>query len=236
MGKNKTGRIVPVWLFDKDQEGKDRVLVKDQTRWRRYAEHDLYTLFHYKQHEPTNGRAEAKRWDDYCRLNQKFADRILEIYKPGDLVWIHDYHLMLLPSLLRQKLPNIYIGFFLHTPFPSSELVKCLSRRKEVLTGVLGSNMIGFQTYSYSRHFASCCTRILGFEAKTAGVDAYGAHIAIGVFPIGIDAACVAEEAYASDKVIQRMQRIREHYPGTKIIVGRDRLDTVRGVAQKLQA
>ena len=234
--KDPCGKIVPVWLYDKSEEQKDKAMFTDQARWRRYAEHELYTLFHYKQHEPTDGRAEKRGWVDYCRMNEKFADSIVEIYKPGDIVWIHDYHLLLLPSLLRQRIPNIYIGFFLHIPFPSSEFVRCLSRRKEILTGVLGSNMIGFQDLSYPRHFSSCCTRILGFDSLPEGVNANGAQIAVEVFPIGIDAEAVANSAYGNQSIKAKVQRIRQQYPGQKIIVGRDRLDTVRGVAQKLQA
>ena len=236
LAQESCGRIVPVWLFDESEEHKDTIVLTDQARWRRYAEHELYTVFHYKQTEPTDFRAERKRWKDYYRLNQKFADKIAETYQPGDIIWVHDYHLMLLPSLLRQRLPNAYIGFMLHVPFPTSELVKCLSRRKEILEGVLGANMIGFQSYSYSRHFASCCSRILGFDALPAGVDAYGAHIAMDVFPIGIDAEAVTRSAYGASEIDRLITRIRLQYPGQKIIVGRDRLDTVRGVAQKLQA
>ena len=116
-------------------------------------------------------------------------------------MWIHDYHLMLVPGMLRQKHPDIFIGFFLHTPFPSSELFKGLSRRKEVLTGVLGSNMVGFQNYSYSRHFSSCCSRILEFEAKSAGISAFGAYIAVDVFPIGIDARGINRAANENETV-----------------------------------
>ena len=230
------GKIVPVWLLDEVDEANGDAVLKDQTKWRRYAEHEIYTLFHYKQHEPTDGRAERRWWADYYRMNQIFADRILEVYKPGDIIWIHDYHLLLLPSMLRQRLPNIYIGFFLHIPFPSSEFLRCLSRRKEILTGVLGANMIGFQSFSYSRHFSSCCTRILGFDSSSAGVDAYGAHVAVDVFPIGINAAAVSRTAFGNHTIEAKIARIRNQYPGQKIIVGRDRLDTVRGVSQKLMA
>lgn len=169
-------------------------------------------------------------------MNKLFADRILEIYSPGDIVMVHDYQLMLLPSLLRQRLPNIYIGFFLHVPFPSSEFYRCLSRRKEILEGVLGANMIGFQSFSYSRHFSSCCTRILGFDSSSAGVDAYGAHVAVDVFPIGINSISTKRQAFEAPEVEERMKLIREMYAGKKLIVGRDRLDAVRGVVQKLQA
>lgn len=236
LAHDKVCKSVPVWLTD-DAEGSDgEILLKDQARWRRFAEHDLYPLFHYKQHEPTDGRAERKSWADYYRMNVKFANRILEIYKPGDIVMIHDYHLLLLPSMLRQRVPHMYISFFLHIPFPSSEFLRCLPRRNEVLEGVLGANLIGFQSYSYSRHFVSCCTRILGFPSDIAGVDAYGAKVAVGVFPIGIDAAAVEKLAFGQDTVNEKVAELRKLYEGKKIIVGRDRLDSVRGVAQKLMA
>ncbi|KAF2115452.1 glycosyltransferase family 20-domain-containing protein [Lophiotrema nucula] len=230
------GKVVPVWLVDEKDEKTDTVLLKDQSRWRRYAEYELYTLFHYKVNAPADGRAARTSWANYYRMNKLFADRILELYQPGDIIFIHDFYLLLLPSLLRHRLPNIYIGFFLHVPFPSSEFYRCLSRRKEILEGLLGANMIGFQSYSYSRHFSSCCTRILGFDSSVAGVDAYGAHVAVDVFPIGINAAATQKQAYGDPVIEEKVKAIRELYANKRIIVGRDRLDSVRGVAQKLQA
>ena len=168
-------------------------------------------------------------------MNQIFAEKIMQTYKPGDIIWIHDYHLMLLPNLLRQRIPEAYIGFFLHIPFPSSEFMRCLTRRKDVLSGPLGATMIGFQSYNFARHFNSCCKRILGFESSSAGVDAYGAHVAVDVFPIGIDVAAVQKAAFEAS-VDESMAALKQVYAGKKLIVGRDRLDTVRGVSQKLQA
>jgi trehalose 6-phosphate synthase/phosphatase len=235
LSHDKTIRTVPVWLADDNEGPEEGVKLKDQARWRRYAEHDLYTLFHYKQHEPNDGRAERTQWADYYRLNQKFANKILEVYKPGDVVIVHDYYLMLLPSMLRQRAPHMYISFFLHSPFPSSEFLRCLPRRKEILEGLLSSNLVGFQSYSYSRHFASCCTRILGFPSDTTGVEAYGSRVEIGVFPIGIDATKVEKLAF-SPSVSAKYDALKKLYEGKKVIVGRDRLDSVRGVAQKLMA
>lgn len=235
LSHSKSIRTVPVWLSDENEVNNEGITLKDQARWRRYAEHDLYTLFHYKQHEPSDGRKERVQWADYYRMNQKFANRIIEIYKPGDIVIVHDYYLMLLPSMLRQRVPNMYISFYLHSPFPSSEFLRCLPRRKEVLEGVLGANLIGFQSYSYSRHFLSCCTRILGFPSDTLGIDAYGTRVQVGVFPIGVDAAKVESYAWV-DSVTEKYNTLKKMYEGKKIIVGRDRLDSVRGVAQKLQA
>jgi len=236
LAHDKTCRSVPVWLSDDFEGGDGQLCLKDQARWRRFAEQELYTLFHYKQHEPNDGRAERKAWADYYRMNVKFANRILEIYKPGDIVMIHDYHLLLLPSMLRQRVPHMYISFFLHIPFPSSEFLRCLPRRNEVLEGVLGANLIGFQSYSYSRHFVSCCTRILGFPSDIAGVDAYGAKVSVGVFPIGIDAALVEKLAFEQEVIDEKVAALKKLYEGKKLIVGRDRLDSVRGVAQKLMA
>lgn len=230
------GRILPVWLLDESDEPEEPIVLEDQVRWRRYAERELYPLLHYKQHGPTDGRSERKWWADYVRMNRLFADRIIREYQEGDIVWIHDYHLFLLPSMLRQRIPNIYIGFFMHAPFPSSEFMRCLAKRKEVLTGVQGANMIGFQTFSYSRHFSSCCTRVLGFDSNPAGVDAYGAHVAVDVFPIGIDVKAVQKAAFGPAGIEKAVADLRRLYAGKKIIVGRDRLDSVRGVSQKLQA
>ncbi|KAK7989610.1 calcineurin-like phosphoesterase [Apiospora arundinis] len=235
LAHDKRIKTVPVWLADDDEMSDEGITLTDQNRWRRYADHELYTLFHYKQHEPTDGRAERIQWADYYRMNLKFANKIIEIYKPGDLVVIHDFYLMLLPSMLRQRAPNMYISFYLHCPFPSSEFLRCLPRRKEVLEGVLGANLVGFQSYSYSRHFSSCCTRVLDFPSDSIGVDAYGTRVEVGVFPIGIDFAKVEQLAW-SPSVSKAYESLKHMYAGKKIIVGRDRLDSVRGVAQKLMA
>lgn len=228
-------KILPVWLADSPDQADGDLVLQDQARWRRYAENELYTLLHYKQHDPNDGRAERIQWADYYRMNQLFANRILEVYKPGDIVVVHDYYLMLLPTMLRQRAPHMYIAFYLHSPFPSSEFLRCLPRRKEILEGMLGSNVIGFQSYGYSRHFSSCCTRILGFPSDPKGVDAYGSRVEVASVAIGINATKVEKLAF-SDAVNEKYTALKKMYEGKKIIVGRDRLDSVRGVAQKLQA
>ncbi|KAI0433166.1 trehalose-phosphatase [Xylaria sp. FL1042] len=235
LAQDKRLKTVPVWLSDDNEIDNDGITLNDQERWRRYAEHSLYPLFHYKQQEPSNGRAERIEWANYYRANLQFANKIIEIYKPGDVVVIHDYYLMLLPSMLRQRVPNMYISFFLHCPFPSSEFLRCLPRRKELLEGLMGSNLIGFQSYSYSRHFTSCCTRILDFPSDATGVDAFGARVEVGVYPIGIDTRKVEKLAW-SKEVSEKCDALGELYKGKKIIVGRDRLDSLRGVTQKLMA
>ncbi|KAI1822438.1 trehalose-phosphatase [Xylaria intraflava] len=235
LAADKRQKIMPVWLCDDSEVNDEGITLSDQGRWRRYAEQSLYPLFHYKQQEPSDGRAERIEWANYYRANHQFANKILEIYKPGDIVVVHDYYLLLLPSMLRQRMPNIYISFFLHCPFPSSEFLRCLPRRKEVLEGLMGANLIGFQSYSYSRHFTSCCTRILDFPSDATGVDAFGARVDVGVYPIGIDTER-AEKLAWSKEVSEKYDALKEMYKGKKIIVGRERLDSVRGVTQKLMA
>ncbi len=218
-------QMVPVWMDDQYSGG---------SRWSMYASRVIWPLLHYILEEPTDGRNERKWWADYVRYNQAYADKIQQVYQPGDIIWIHDYNLFLLPQILRQRIPNVYIGLFVHAPFPSSEYLRCLPKRKELLEGMLGSNMVGFQSYAYSRHFISSCTRVLGFESTTAGVDAYGAHVAVDVFSIGIDAVSVEKAAHGPG-IDEKMKAIRDLYPDVKLIVGRDRLDSVRGVLQKLR-
>lgn len=230
------GHVEPVWLHDEPKDFSGPISFKDQNRWSRYGDHELYTLFHYKQNPPTDGRQERIWWDDYHRVNKAFADQICAIYKPGDIICVHDYHLCLLPAILRQHLPDACIGFFLHIPFPSSELMRCLSRRNEILEGMLGSNFIGFQSSDYCRHFSSCCKRILGYESSIVGIDTYGAHVVIDALPIGINTDVTERFAFENPKIEKVIQEAKNVYEGQKIIIGRDRLDSVRGITQKLQA
>ncbi|KAF9182961.1 threalose-6-phosphate phosphatase [Haplosporangium sp. Z 767] len=227
--KNKLwqqAKVVPIFLEDSRAAG----------HYEGYCKTVLWPLFHYLLwEEATDGRIETKNWDDYVAVNQTFTDAIVEQYQPGDIVWIHDYHLLLVPHMLRQKLPGAAIGVFIHAPFPSSEIFRCLPKRVEVLNGLLGANQIGFQTYSYARHFISCCTRVNGYESTPRGVDAMGSTVWVGTFPIGIDAERVERQRKAPG-VLPKMDAIRKTYKGKRIIVGRDKLDLVKGVQQKLQA
>ena len=104
-------------------------------------------------------------WIAYRDANRQFAKAVASVVKDGDLIWVHDYHLMLLPAMLREEIgdskKNVRIGFFLHTPFPSSEIYRILPVRNDILLGVLHCDMIGFHTYDYARHFLSSCSRIL---------------------------------------------------------------------------
>ena len=157
----------------------------------------------------------------------------------GDLIWVHDYHLMLLPAMLREEIgttkANVKIGFFLHTPFPSSEIYRILPVRNELLHGVLHCDLIGFHTYDYARHFLSSCSRILGLKTTPNGVEFGGKVVSVGAFPIGIDPEKF-QEGLKKPNVQRRIEALDRKFKGVKLIVGVDRLDYIKGVPQKLHA
>ncbi|EJF56796.1 trehalose 6-phosphate phosphatase [Dichomitus squalens LYAD-421 SS1] len=226
--EGKEIHYVPVFLDDKDAHG----------HYDGYCKQTLWPLFHYLlwQDVATEYASADAHWAPYEAVNSAFAKRVAEVYRPGDLIWIHDYHLLLVPSLLRQTLPDATVGLFVHTPFPSSEVFRCLPRRKEILDGMLGANLICFQTYSYSRHFTSSCVRVCGYEVTSrGGIDVQGHVAAIGYCPVGVDAERVAKDTLRPG-IQPKLEALRALYEGKKIIVGRDKLDVVKGVVQKLRA
>jgi trehalose-phosphatase len=138
--------------------------------------------------------------------------------------------------MLRKLVPDAHIGLFVHAPFPSSEIFRCLPQRREILEGMLGADLACFQAFSYSRHFLSSCIRVCGFEASSNSVESYNGHVTnVSYNPIGIDAEKIARDISAPG-VAPKIRAIQEMYKGKKIIIGRDKLDVVRGVIQKLQA
>ncbi|KAI8335047.1 glycosyltransferase family 20-domain-containing protein [Chlamydoabsidia padenii] len=198
-----------------------------------YCKQVLWPLFHYVMwDEKIDG---MKYWDDYVAVNQIFAQTIADNYEPGDLVWIQDYHLLLVPQMLRQLKPAALIGLFMHTPFPSSEIFRCLPHRRELLNGMLGANLVGFQTYNYARHFSSNCTRILGYECTPSGVEAKHGLVTLGIYPIGIDVERTRQNCHRPT-IAPKVQAIRERYADKYIIVGRDKFDPMKGLLQKLEA
>ncbi|EGO29858.1 glycosyltransferase family 20 protein [Serpula lacrymans var. lacrymans S7.9] len=204
----------------------------------------LWPLFHYLlwQDVATEYASADSHYSAYAAANLAFAQRIAQIYVPGDLIWVHDYHLLLVPKMLRALIPDAVIGLFVHTPFPSSEVFRCLPRRKEILDGMLGANLVCFQTYSYSRHFTSTCVRVCGYESTSRktealiqGIDVQGHVTSVMHCPVGVDAERVARDTLRPG-VQPKLEALRSLYEGKKIIMGRDKLDVVKGVLQKLRA
>lgn len=157
------------------------------------------TMHYHALPDNIEKRRENQAWEAYYHANLTYAKKVAEVWKPGDLIWVHDYHLLLVPKMLRELLPNekLYISLFLHCPFPSSEYFRCLPRREALLDGMLGCNLVCFQAHSYARHFLSSCVRVMGYEAGMGGVDAKGTITKIGHCPIGIDVDIVEKDRCA---------------------------------------
>jgi trehalose-6-phosphate synthase len=201
-----------------------------------YCKQILWPVFHYQIPDNPKSKAyEDHSWIYYVKVNQAFADKIVKNWKRGDVIWVHDYHLLLVPAMVRKKLPDAKIGFFLHVAFPSSEVFRCLAVRKELLEGMLGANLIGFQIHEYSRHFLQTCSRILCVEATNDGVQLEDRFVDVINLAIGIDP--VALSGHREDpEVAHWLKTMQERYRGKKLIVARDKLDHVRGVRPKLLA
>ncbi|MCL4117249.1 UNVERIFIED_CONTAM: hypothetical protein GTU68_001988 [Idotea baltica] len=196
-----------------------------------FSNRTIWPLFHYFLEY---SEFELDSWNTYKAVNQKFADAILEKAGDDDTIWIHDYQLMLVPQMVREKRPNIAIGFFLHIPFPSFEIFRTMPWREEVLRGLLGSDLIGFHIYDYERHFLSSVRRLLGLEVSFNDIYLGNRIIKVDSFPMGIDykkfrGAAEEHAKRGPNEVSELQKRLNSH----KSI---DRLDYSKGIAKRLNA
>ena len=216
--------MLAVFCTDKDFDG----------HYIHFCKQILWPVFHYQIPDNPKSKAyEDHSWKYYVNVNQAFADKIVNNWKHGDLIWIYDYHLLLVPGMVREKLPKAKIGFFLHVAFPSSEVFRCLAVRTQLLNGMLGANLVGFQIHEYTRHFLQTCSHILRVDASPEGVQLEDRFVdvidlAIGIDPIKLNAHRGTQE------VLRWLHIMQKRYYGKKLIVARDKLDHVRGVRQKL--
>jgi len=215
-------RLIPLYLDSEEIEG----------YYERFSNGIIWPLCHYLL---DNIPYEFGDWETYEKVNQKFADLIVEHYNEGDLIWIHDYQLALVPAMVRKQLPGAKIGFFLHIPFPSSEVFRILPCREAILNGMLGADLIGFHTFSYMRHFSSCLVRIAGKETAIDQVHHEGRHVTIGIFPISIDAKRFHDLSH-EERVVEEVKQIRRAGHEDIIILGVDRLDYTKGLPRRLYA
>ncbi|MGH3134429.1 MAG: bifunctional alpha,alpha-trehalose-phosphate synthase (UDP-forming)/trehalose-phosphatase [Gaiellaceae bacterium] len=192
----------------------------------------LWPLLHYFGDRL---RLTPEAWQRYVHVNERFADAILEHSAPDSRVWVHDFHLMLVPAMLRRRAPGLSVGFFLHTPFPSSEVYRLLPAREEVLRGLLGADYVSFQVGDYARHFRSSCLRILGVDSEPDSIEVGGRRIGIGVDPIGIDTAGI-REVLRDPETARLLGELEDQYAGRKLVLGVERLDYTKGIPQKLLA
>jgi len=174
-------------------------------------------------------------WEAYRRANEAFCEAVIKVAESDDTIWIHDYHLMLLPKLIRERLPDVTMGFFLHIPFPSFEVFRLLPWRKEILDGLLGADLIGFHTYDYVRYFLDSVRRLIGYEHVLGQITADKRVVKVDAFPMGIHYERFAKGVL--DRGVQReIKRIHKKVGERKIILSIDRLDYTKGISQRLEA
>jgi len=216
--------LIPVYLTEEDIE----------LYYEGFSNKTIWPHFHYFTQYTSYV---DEHWAAYQAVNQKFYDVLKDHIRPDDIVWVQDYQLMLLPQLIRGDHPNLKIGFFLHIPFPSYEIFRVLPWRKQILEGILGSDLIGFHTFGYMRHFLSAAYRIAGHEATYGKFHIGDREVNVDVFPMGIDYDKFAnpEQYYDPDHVGMLDER-RLRGKGRKLIISIDRLDYTKGISQRLRA
>lgn len=201
----------------------------------------LWPLFHYFI---DYSKFNDNHWDTYFKVNKKFCDAVVSNVEKNGTVWVHDYQLMLLPKMIRDLRPDLSIGFFLHIPFPSYEIFRIFPRRKELLEGILGADLVGFHTYNYERHFLSSIKRILRKEVNFNRISHDSREIAVNTFPMGID----YEKFHNAAKTHERLKKSQEsnlkkqldlHKKSSqkgKLILSIDRLDYTKGIINRVKA
>jgi trehalose 6-phosphate synthase/phosphatase len=192
----------------------------------------LWPLFHYfVQYTEFN----KDTWETYRHVNRKFCDAIADVAKKGDVIWVHDYHLMLLPQMLREKVPGARIGFFLHTPFPAFDVFRMLPWRKDIIEGLLGADLIGFHQYDYANHFLDCVQFLTGYEQKMGLVTMNDRVVKVDAFPIGIDYVKFSEDV-KKPFALKQIENLKRQIGDRKVIFSLDRLDYSKGILKRLEA
>ena len=193
----------------------------------------IWPLFHYF---PSFSVFNYEYYQAYEKANSIFCDEIVKIIKPGDFIWVHDYQLLLLPEMIKKKVPDATIGFFLHIPFPSFEIFRILPRtwRGAIINGMLGADLVGFHTNDYTQHFIKCVKRTTGFECHENLIYTPDKLVKADAFPIGIDydkfnTACLNKE------VLIEKQKIKRSLNNQKLIFSVDRLDYSKGLLLRLK-
>lgn len=193
----------------------------------------IWPLFHYF---PSFAVYQPSFWEQYKHVNEVFCETLMDVVKEGDLVWVHDYHLMLLPRLLKMRAPEFPVGFFLHIPFPSFEVFRLMPGRwrREILEGLLGSDLIGFHTYEYSRHFLQCVLRIVGYEHHMGQILTSDRLVKVESYPMGIDFEKFAN-AVTDPGVDEERRALKNSLSNVKVILSVDRLDYSKGIPNRLE-
>ncbi len=196
-----------------------------------YSNSTLWPLCHYFY---SFVEFETKYWQTYKQVNELFSQAALPFIEPGDIVWVQDYQLMLLPQLIRKSTEDISIGYFHHIPFPSYELFRVLPERAELLNGLLGADLVGFHTYDYMRHFVSASERVLDLRFKLDEVILDNRIVSVDSFPMGINYE-LYNDAILLPSVQQKALELKKNYGTHKLILSVDRLDYSKGILHRLK-
>ncbi|BAT71635.1 alpha,alpha-trehalose-phosphate synthase (UDP-forming) [Thermosulfidibacter takaii ABI70S6] len=191
----------------------------------------IWPLFHYFY---LYMEYDEDSFEAYKRINKKFCDVVASVAQEDDLIWVHDYHLMLAPRMLREKLEDATIGFFLHIPFPAYEVYRLLPRRTEIIQGLLGADLIGFHTYDYALHFINTVTYLLGYEHSMGEIEVGNRIVKVDAFPMGIDYYRFASSVN-KPRVKRELSKLKRTLKDKKLILSVDRLDYTKGILHRLQ-
>lgn len=220
------------WLADCLNRGRLHNVSIDEDTYDRYyngyANNTLWPLFH---NFLSSMAISDDHWDAYVQANEAFVESIANIVQENDWVWIHDYQLMLVPSMLRKRFPDMKISYFHHIPFPSSEIFRTIPRREEILNGLLGADYIGFHTFDYARHFLATVKRILGVKTKLNDVILSDRSIHVATHPLGVDFEAFAREIRNPSDRVEKLGEKNE-----VVFLGIDRLDYTKGLPERLQS
>jgi trehalose 6-phosphate synthase len=198
-----------------------------------FANSTLWPLYHDAVEQPVFDRG---WWETYRAVNRRFAEAAAEVAEPGAAIWVQDYHLQLVPQLLRELRPDVLIGFFMHVPFPPPELFMQLPRRVELLRGMLGANLVGFQRPQAAHNVAQLATKLLGAVATDDEIVVDGRVVRTGAFPISIDVAEMRALAARPDVVSHAKQLRRDLGQPQRVLLSVDRLDFTKGIEHRLTA
>lgn len=206
-----------------------------------FTNRTIWPLFHYFTQYT---EFDQTQWQAYVEVNRKFADKVVEHTKPGDTLWIHDYHLLLLPRMVRERVPDVTIGFFLHIPFPSYEIFRTMPWREEIIRGMLGADLVGFHTYDYERHFLSCVRRLAGCDIEINRISVESRYVRAEVFPMGIDyerfhnaaLAITQKRETVKSQILSEIETYASVCSGCRLILSIDRLDYTKGIPNRLKA
>ncbi|MDT3699041.1 MAG: bifunctional alpha,alpha-trehalose-phosphate synthase (UDP-forming)/trehalose-phosphatase [Thermincola sp.] len=197
-----------------------------------FCNNTIWPLFHYFTGKT---QYETENWEAYQQVNEKFFLAVKPIIGDNDIIWVHDYQLMLLPKMIKEEYPNTQVGFFLHIPFPSFEIFRLLIWREQILLGLLGADLIGFHTYDYVRHFLNATHRLLGLESNLNRISYEDRYVQVDAFPMGIDYEFFAKE-HESDSFQEEVKEIIKETKGIQMILSIDRLDYTKGIPERLRA